>query len=146
MAFDVRAFTAAHEPWSFTDDRGRVWQPARELSALAAARWLARLEHLQQELVHGRLSAAEGFDRWVSLTRRIVRSLFPWRIRYWWIGDPSRAFDRLSLEARRQAIDDLFRSRARRTSTTRPQSRQTTPKPSSAHSPPTRTPTSAAGG
>lgn len=139
MAFDVRTFHAAHEPWSFTDAQGRVWQPRRELSAPAAGRWLARIDLIQDEITSGRLSASAAIDRWLSVTRRIVRSLFPWRPVYWLTGDPVRAFDQLDLEARRRAIDDLFRSREQRTSTPLPRPTQTIRSSGSRPSP--RTPT-----
>jgi hypothetical protein len=139
VAFDVRTFSAAHEPWSFTDDRGRVWQPTRELSGPAAVRWLARIELVQRELAQENLTAAEGLDRWLSVTRRIIRSLFPWRPRYWWSGDPSRAFDRLPLDSRQALIDALFQSRGLRTSTQLPSSPATIRKRFSASS--RRTPT-----
>jgi hypothetical protein len=134
VAFDVRTFSAAHEPWSFTDERGRVWQPTRELSAPAALRWLARIDLVQDELGNGHLNQTAALDRWLSVTRRIIRSLFPWHPRYWWSGDPSRAFDRLPLDARRAAIDALFRSRGLRTSSPPPPNPQTTQRPSSGNS------------
>lgn len=123
MAFDYRAFAAAHEPWAFTDAQGRTWTPAQELSALEAVRWATRYEGVRE--------AAD----WWTVTSRLVRRLFPFRVRYWWTGDPYRAFKALSLDAQRAAIDDLFRPRRARTSTPSPSWTPTTPNRSSDDSP-----------
>jgi len=73
MPFDADAWRAAREPWSYTEG-GRHWV-ARPVSALALADALQGLQDL---------SAAEQADRW----RRVFRLAFPWRISYWWLGDP----------------------------------------------------------
>jgi hypothetical protein len=129
VAFDFRSFAAAHEPWAFTDARGRTWTPARELSAPEAIRWTIRFERVK------------SLEDWYRVTSRLIRRLFPWHIKYWWSGDPAAAFNEMPIEARKAALDDLFRHRSRTTSTPRPSPNPTTtPKPSSADSPPIPTP------
>lgn len=123
MAFNYRAFAAAHEPWAFTDARGRTWTPVQELSALEAIRWATRFEGVRRA------------ELWWGVCSQLIRRLFPFRLQYWWTGDPYRAFREMPLDAQRAAIDDLFRPRRGRTSTP-PSSRiPTIPKRSSADSP-----------
>lgn len=111
MAFDARAWLASHEPWSFTDGRGRRWKPTRELSALEVVRWSERY------------SQARTGEAWLSVTSRLVRRLFPFRFRYWWSGDPCAAFKRLPLEMQQAALTDLFQRGSRTTTTPAPANR-----------------------
>lgn len=106
MAFDERAFVAAHEPWTFTDRRGRVWTPRREMSAPRALYWRKAFSDAEVE---------NDIDRYRSLASRFVREVFPtsiWRwFRYLWSGDPYGCFMGLSADAQRAAINDFFRPR-----------------------------------
>lgn len=96
MGFDQDAWDAEHAPWSWRT-RGRVYV-ARPVSVPAVQRYA-------QEVVG-------DFAQQERALRRLLRLAFPWRLSFWWRGDPVRQI--LSLEpANRQAVVRDFFDRLR---------------------------------
>lgn len=93
MAFNGDDWRAAHPVWSVTLD-GHTYC-ARPVSARVVV-----------DLVP-KLLAADGTEalRWLE---RLFREAFPWRIEYWWWGDPVKKLFALDAAALREARDDFF--------------------------------------
>lgn len=67
MAFNARDFLAAHQPWAFTDARGRRHE-ARDLGHHEVVRWFGRFE-----------AAGEDPVAQEAVASRFMRRLFPFR-------------------------------------------------------------------
>jgi len=93
--FDVDAFRAAHQPWSFTVG-GRTFG-ARHVSAVAVQRY----EQM-------RVVAGKDAKRQQRALRWLLRRAFPWRLSYRLRGDPVTLILGLEPAAQRAALIDFF--------------------------------------
>jgi hypothetical protein len=94
MAFDLDAFRAAHEPWTFMA-RGRTYV-ARHVSAPQVMRYEQAIRRADSERA-----------RYAALWR-LLRYAFPWRLSYLVYGDPVRVVMSLEPRARIAALTDFF--------------------------------------
>lgn len=93
MAFSADEWRAARTPWTYTEG-GRTWV-ARPVSALAMADALQGMDTLP---------APHQAARW----RGIFRMAFPWKISYWWLGDPVTRIMRLEPGAFQAVVADFL--------------------------------------
>lgn len=93
-AFDADAYRKAREPFTFTCS-GRTWV-ARPVSAEVVAA-------CEPDLARGDAATQR------RATERLLRAAFPWRLSYWWRGDPVARILHLDVSARNAALTAFFR-------------------------------------
>lgn len=94
MAFDLDAYRAAHDPWSFTA-HGRTFV-AQPVSAHAYRHACERLE-------------AKRIDE-NGFALELLRIAFPWRVHYYWRKDldPVEVVQRLTLDEYHAVVLDFL--------------------------------------
>lgn len=91
--FDADAYRAAREPFAVVVNKRR--RVARPVSA---------------EIVIALQPALASTDGAVAnrALRKLFRAAFPWRLAYWWLGDPVRQILELDPVTRKRLVLDFF--------------------------------------